>query len=219
MNIAEREIVESALVYCLFLALKRKPKLTAVLQLPSIDYTQEQAKKIISSILDICCRGESAVLISGALLRIALEDKKIQISPVNQAGSSSKGIGDIDVIDNKQVICAVEVKDKPFTKFDVEHAMNVARSSNVHRLLFIIGATVNKEGIPSKSPLIKQAAEQGVDLSFIKVQSLASTYLAMFDATKRKAVIEQIPIIADEMRASDATRKHIAAFFSGINDK
>ncbi len=217
MNVADREIVESALVYCLFLTLKREPKLSAVLKLPSIDYTQEKAKKIISSMLDTCCGGESAVLVSGALLRLAFEDKMIQINPVNQAGSSSRGVGDIDIIENKKVICAIEVKDKPFTQFDVEHAMNVARSSDVYRLLFIIGATVNKDGIPPKSPLIKQAAEHGFDLSFVYIKILASTYLAMFDDRKRKAVIEQIPIIADEMRASDATRKHITSIFSDID--
>jgi len=72
--------------------------------------------------------GESSAIIIGTLESLYynyLDSKySVKTHKVNQSGASSKEVGDIDVFDRDILYYSIEVKDKNFTEYDVEHALN-----------------------------------------------------------------------------------------------
>lgn len=68
---------------------------------------------------------------------------------VNESGASSKEIGDIDVYEKDKCFYSVEVKDKAFTVYDVEHAFNKMIAAHVNRGSFVYGprATFDEEKV------------------------------------------------------------------------
>ena len=62
---------------------------------------------------------------------------------VNESGSSSKEVGDIDIFDDKgKIVSSIEVKDKDFAKIDVEHAIKKFAYARLTKTLFIFGRAV-----------------------------------------------------------------------------
>ena len=49
---------------------------------------------------------------------------RVEVHKVNECGASSKEVGDIDVFEKDKCFYSIEVKDKAFTVYDVEHAFN-----------------------------------------------------------------------------------------------
>lgn len=214
LNDESQEVVKHALIYTLRLILCRKEKFSSTLGMSNIFATQITALQILHSITCVCSGGESAVIVTGALLRILYFDSAIvRISPVNQAGSSSREVGDIDLIQNGLVVCAIEVKDKSFTEHDVLHAVQVAQESNVHRLLFVIGSSVPRETIPDLNLIISNLSKNGFDISFAFIEQFSGALVSLFSHQMRQMVIDEIPKIVDEMRATDATKQHIQNVF------
>lgn len=64
---------------------------------------------------------------------------RVEVHKVNECGASSKEIGDIDVYEEDKCFYSIEVKDKAFTVYDVEHAFNKMISANVKRGSFVYG--------------------------------------------------------------------------------
>lgn len=88
--------------------------------------------------------GEVCPLIVAELEQLYLGmDYKVVPHKVNESGSSSKEVGDIDVFDSDgNLVNAIEVKDKNFSEHDVVHAISKFRRANLSSSLFIYGKNV-----------------------------------------------------------------------------
>ncbi len=91
------------------------------------------------------CEGEICPLVVSAIEHLFHDGKRLVVPHnVNESGASSKEVGDIDIFDSEeQLISSIEVKDKDFTKEDVEHAINKFTRSKIEKSLFIFGKNVN----------------------------------------------------------------------------
>lgn len=89
--------------------------------------------------------GEICPLVVAELERLYLgKDYKVVPHKVNESGSSSKEVGDIDIFDSEgTLVNAIEVKDKNFSEQDVIHAISKFRQANLTSSLFIYGKKVN----------------------------------------------------------------------------
>lgn len=74
---------------------------------------------------------------------------RVEVHKVNESGASSKEVGDIDVYEQDKCFYSVEVKDKAFTVYDVEHAFNKMIAAHVNRGSFVYGprATFDEEKV------------------------------------------------------------------------
>ena len=74
---------------------------------------------------------------------------RVVVHKVNESGASSKEIGDIDVYEDDTCFHSIEVKDKAFTVYDVEHAFNKMIAAHVRRGSFVYGprATFDEEKV------------------------------------------------------------------------
>ena len=84
-------------------------------------------------------QGESMVMVIGCLetLAAAANGMNVTVHNINQSGTSSKEVGDIDVRLNDVLQYSIEVKDKMFNHSDVEHAFRKMSESNCHGGLFV----------------------------------------------------------------------------------
>ena len=89
--------------------------------------------------------GEVCPLIVAELEQLYLgKDYKVIPHKVNESGSSSKEVGDIDVFDSEgTLVTSIEVKDKTFSVQDVIHAVTKFRQANLSSSLFIYGKNVS----------------------------------------------------------------------------
>lgn len=95
----------------------------------------------IYSITEHALDGEICPLIVAELEQMFLgKDFKVEPHKVNQSGSSSKEVGDIDIYDkNKRLIYSIEVKDKNFSTQDVAHAIKKFKQADLSTSLFVYG--------------------------------------------------------------------------------
>lgn len=115
----------------------------------SIDSNEQNSN--IQDILDFVnilikksCEGEICPLIVAAIESCIKKKYTIVPHKVNESGSSSKEIGDIDIYnENKELVTSIEVKDKDFAKNDVEHAIKKFANAKLKRTMFIYGDKVN----------------------------------------------------------------------------
>lgn len=88
--------------------------------------------------------GEVCPLVVAELEQLYLgKDFKVVPHKVNESGSSSKEVGDIDIFDSEgTLVNAIEVKDKTFSVQDVIHAISKFRQANLTSSLFVYGKNV-----------------------------------------------------------------------------
>lgn len=99
----------------------------------------------IYKITDHTMEGEVCPLVVAELEQLYL-GKEFKVIPhkVNESGSSSKEVGDIDIFDSEgTLVNSIEVKDKSFSVQDVVHAISKFRQANLTSSLFVYGKNVN----------------------------------------------------------------------------
>lgn len=95
----------------------------------------------MSDLLDQSFGGASLVLVATALYDLEFSDDRYEIiaHPVNQSGSSRRQFSDLDILRDGSPFMGTELKDKPFTSSDVDHAAETAYAVGASSLLFIAG--------------------------------------------------------------------------------
>ncbi len=98
----------------------------------------------IYKITDHTLDGEVCPLVVSVLEQFYLGgDFRVVPHKVNESGSSSKEVGDIDVFDLEgTLVNAIEVKDKSFSEQDVVHAVTKFRQAHLISSMFIYGKKV-----------------------------------------------------------------------------
>lgn len=206
----EEDDHSEALTFALKIAGERSAGLVHDIQLPEVSYTSINAWKILNQFLDKSCGGESAAAVVGAILRFAYAKPcLVTTHPVNQCGASSKEVGDIDVTKGKALVISLEVKDKLFSLNDVNHALRKVKESGNDCLTFMIGR--HAFPLPDNfhaDDLVEEQGAEGMDLSFAVVDAFAKHWLKIMPAPARREMFSVIAQVLDEMRATDATKKH-----------
>lgn len=99
--------------------------------------------RYIARYIEESFEGETCAAVVGAVEKQFYSclkgEYRVEVHKVNECGASSKEIGDIDIYENNTCFYSVEVKDKSFTVYDVEHAFNKMIAANVRRGSFVYG--------------------------------------------------------------------------------
>lgn len=124
----------------------------------------------VNTLIKNSFEGEMCPLVVAAIEHLYYKGGKTVVPhKVNESGASSKEVGDIDVFDNaEQLVSSIEVKDKDFTKEDVEHAITKFAQAQIEKSLFIFGKHVNFE----QHDVYETAAELGKKGYFCSVVSI-----------------------------------------------
>lgn len=130
----------------------------------SVDQTLASSNNTTQSILDYSLRllansheGETCAILVGTIEQLANPALKVVVHKVNESGASSKEVGDIDVFDGENLVNSIEVKDKNFSKEDLEHAIKKFIAAGLTRTMFIYGHSA----VFNKTEVYEQAAKYG----------------------------------------------------------
>ena len=201
LTMKERETVFK---YAMHLVLQRSPNEANVVSLSPIDGNKICASDFFD-FFEARTKGESAVASLAAFFRTFYgKDTEVLVHPSTESGASSKEVGDIDLNFTDGRRYAVEVKDKPFTKIDVDHACGKAALAGVRRVIFAVGHAA-EQAIVAEGALAEKWAQKGIELSFVKISALLGVGLALSDNTMRSSMAGEILSALVKMNACDDT--------------
>jgi hypothetical protein len=214
-NAKNSEQAFNLLVECLHFALKRDPSIQ-----PSLFDSEKGSFQpydfydiFFHHLLNDSCGGESPVLAAAYALKISLERQdsfKVQVHKANQCGASSKEYSDIDVYYRGRLYLCAEVKDKPFSETDVEHAVKKAASGHPLTLLFLFGQHAIYPGLKNDIPrFLDMTKSYDLHTRFFSIPSFLSQSVSLFPQNDLTSILKTVESINREASFSDKTVEHI----------
>ena len=203
LRMKEREIVFK---YAMHLVILRTPSTASVAKLTPIDGSKISTDNFFD-FFQTPTKGESAVATLTAFFSIFYgRDTKVVVHPSTESGASSNEVGDIDLIFADGRRYAVEVKDKAFTKIDVDHACGKAVIAGVRRVIFAIGNAAEKVNV-AEGALADKWAMKGIELTFLRISSLLGVGMALSDEKTRGTMVREVLSSLLKMNACDSTMR------------
>lgn len=202
----------SALSDAIFISMLRSSKRKVEKTINSNSKTNFRISSIVRKILEKSSKGESSVVISAISFDILSDNiglnLKVEAHPVNQSGSSSKEVSDIDVYEGKKLVFTAEVKDKLYTIDDIDHAARKVLESGFDRLLFLVGPNGNIKSA-NEFQMIEKWAELGVDIFIVRVIDFFNSQLYFSKKINENNFIKLLNKYLNLTRASDSFVKHV----------
>jgi len=186
------------------------------------DYTPTLVEiyEFSSRFVKVSFEGETSALIVGALETLLHEylnsDYRVVVHKINQSGASSREIGDIDIYDDDEYLYSIEVKDKIFNEYDLEHAFNKVFTNSGQKAAFVycIQATFDHETIYSK---LTQFEERGFFVILQDIESYIKNVLFRLPEFNKQDFIRCLDSTADSMNCKEETKNWIARLFIELN--
>ena len=152
--------------------------------------------------------GETCALLAGAAysaLDMGMKEQhKVVVHPVNQAGSSSNEVSDVDVHCEGRLVHTAEVKDKEFSSQDVEHAVGKVADAGHRRLVFLVGPRGHLNGSTMRA-LEQHWEARGFVLVFVDLLDFFKSAIALCPGLHFKHLAEFIEAHAKRARVKDET--------------
>ena len=198
---------------CIYFIFQRQSRnLTDYLSPNTTECPQSSFIEFANLLISESFEGESCALLVGLTYNILGYSQtrtfNVRVHKVNQAGSSSNEISDIDVYEKNTLVHTIEVKDKQFTPEDVEHAIRKAVLAGSYSLVFAVGPRGVLQGSAYRD-LIRYWTTQGVNLYFVEVMSLFVSILSTSPNITQAEFLELINYHANQAKVKDDTFNHI----------
>lgn len=201
---ASPQLQRKAFEFAFLEAMQRPPRQLAAIVLPEITATTSQSVTRLISFMEQSYEGEAPVAILGAVFHFWYSNAEIRIHPANEAGSSSNQVGDIDIVFPDGRLYAVEVKDKPYTETDVDHAVGKVRATGHSKAIFAYGMNCGCVQVAYDNVIIRWAS-LGVDLSFVSIREIVVQFISMCGEIECSLLLRQTLQNLYCMRAKDGT--------------
>ena len=213
LNKSSKELQKEAFEYAFSLVMQRPVRDSSEISLPEIQQSGLEINAKINSFLMKSYEGEAPVAVMWAMLKIIYgEDAKIVVHPANEAGASSKEVGDIDIKFTDGSLYAVEVKDKHFTDTDVNHATEKVKRKGFDRMIFACGFNCGEQ-YQNARERIAFWAKEGIELSFVSIPVLLHQLLSVMGRNEYVQLLHLIMHGLYDMRAKDVTLQGFQQLF------
>ena len=206
-----RELLSTAMDELLS-QIKQKPELVANSKIAN-PAVQNVTHDFCKAFLAKSCGGESSVMLIGAfeklLWRQISPDTLVEVHHVNQSGASSREVGDIDIIASGKLTSSIEVKDKHFTEYDVDHALGKMVSAGVCHTAFVYGPHSSFDQ-SSVMPKVLEYRQKGLNVLFQGVDEYISSSLYRLQDVSLPAFIECLWEVGRQINQNEQTKKWLA---------
>ncbi|MDF0556663.1 restriction endonuclease, SacI family [Kamptonema sp. UHCC 0994] len=163
--------------------------------------------------------GQVAAIVAGTVLSIyfdQFEGFEVIVHPVNQSGSSSKEVADIDIKKNGKIFVVVEVKDKPFSEQDVDHAAFKVSQYSLTSITFVIGVNGTYIGSSLKQVSKTVLLTRNVNVIFVSLLSFMSSVIALCPELSFATFLAKLRYYAINARVKDEVFEHIESVFQSM---
>lgn len=165
-------------------------------------------REFMSELLDKGFGGAALVIVTTALYHLQYSDDEYRISahPVNQSGSSKRQFSDLDVFRDDLPFIATELKDKPFSSSDVDHAAETAYKAHAKSLMFVAGrhSTFASQFPTYFDDARKKYADKGMYVGITSIDNLLDTILSAHIDLNAAHIIDIIVKTAESIKAPEA---------------
>lgn len=160
----------------------------------------------IYKITDHTLEGEVCPLVVSVLEQFYLgSDYRVVPHKVNESGSSSKEVGDIDIFDSEgTLVNAIEVKDKTFSEQDVVHAVTKFRMAHINSSMFIYGKKVTFDEDAVYSTL-KKIGREGHYCCLISILNYAKMRISDLKTISVREFVDGLLKFSKAINAKDDT--------------
>lgn len=194
--------------------LNKRIKELSTLQESEINYspTLVEIYEFIYRFLEKSYEGETSAIIVGCLEKLYHSNRKgdfkVIAHKVNQSGASSKEIGDIDIFKDGKFHYAIEVKDKHFTSYDLEHAFKKIIENEGKKGQFVYGpnAKFDNESIALK---LESYNSIGFMTLLTDIHSFARYMLFKTDVLNKQEFIDTLIFTSNEINSKEDVKKWI----------
>lgn len=167
-----------------------------------------EVQKFLDDLLNQGFGGAALVIATTAIYKIIFNENSYDIKPhpVNQSGTSKRQFSDLDVYRSGKPFMGTELKDKPFTSSDVEHAAETAFKAKSPSLLFVAGRQSTFAAQPPTYFLEtkKKYAEKGMYVGVISIDSLIDMAFASHMDNNPVDIIHTITHTSESIGAIEA---------------
>ena len=168
--------------------------------------------RYIARYIEESFEGETCAAVVGAVEKqfyaCLKGEYRVEVHKVNEGGASSKEVGDIDVYENDKCFYSIEVKDKAFTVYDVEHAFNKMIAAHVKRGSFVYGPRATFDEDKIKITLYNFEEKKFVTL-FMGVLPYVRLVLFQTPQVETKNFIQMLLNTTREINAKDCTIQRV----------
>ncbi len=172
------------------------------------DMSVFNVRAFMSDLLDQGFGGSALVLVTTALYHLQFSDDgyRIVAHPANQSGSSKRQFSDLDTFFEDKPYMATELKDKPFSASDVDHASETAYNAGASSLLFVAG---RQSTFASQPPTYfantrEKYAKKGMYVGVTSIDALMDTVLSSHMGANVIHLLEVIRETAEDIGALEA---------------
>jgi hypothetical protein len=169
--------------------------------------------ELIEAFVAQSIEGQVAAILTGTVLTLhfaQFTSFAVTVHPANQSGASSREVADIDIKQNGKIFVAVEVKDKPFTDQDLDHAAFKASHYGLTSITFIVGTKGKYIGSSLPQATHKVLAECGVNIVLIDILSFARSIVTLLPNLTLTEFLTQLQQCSHQARVKDAVLEHLA---------
>ena len=207
------------LVDALYVTLQRELMVDSAARTDRDTSTHETLEIFAEKLLSSSNEGENCALLAGMAFHFLTYTMAgifdIRVHPVNQSGASSKEVLDIDVYKNNKLGFTAEIKDKTFTKEDVDHAANKVQLAGHGAMFFIKGPKASTSLTDEQIRKIGQ--ERGVRISVIPILAFYKIALGLCsDSVDALVAWEVVTRICDGARLKQTTTSAVKAVATEI---
>jgi len=164
--------------------------------------------------------GETSAIIVASLEMLLHKnlkgEYKVIAHKVNQSGASSREVGDIDIYNGAIFEGAIEVKDKDFNEYDIDHAFGKIVSAKGQKAAFIYGirASFDKESVFKK---IEEYEKAGVCIVFQDITTHIRNILFRLPQSTREDFVECMIETIRQVNCKDLTKNWLRQVFTELN--
>lgn len=171
-----------------------------------------EISNFIHELLKCSFEGEVCSIVVGTIEKLYHEKFKVTFEvfahKVNQSGSSSKEVGDIDIYREGNFYYSVEVKDKDFNEYDLGHAFDKMRVSGAHKGQFVFGPQASFDNALIQAKLDEFQAQDFM-VWFIDIYTYCQTMLFKMDFVDKSEFLDTIFKTAKEINCKKETNSWI----------
>lgn len=213
-----------AYLACALECLNQRIEENKILHETAIQYnpTLIEIYEFIFRFLEKSFEGETSAIVVGSLEKIYhsrfSKNFKVVAHKVNQSGASSKETGDIDIFKDDAFYYAIEVKDKKFSSYDLEHAFNKIQAAGGKKGQFIYGpsASFDKELVFAR---IAKYEKEGFMVLFQSIYNYSRAMIFKSDLNSKQEFIDTIMKTAIEINSKSETKVWVQSLLTELGWK
>lgn len=142
----------------------------------------------------------------------------VSVHKVNQSGASSKEVGDIDIFKVGKFHYAIEVKDKKFTPYDLEHAFRKIQANGGKKGQFIFGPNATYD-VPLVDKRISEFEKEDFIVLLQDIFSYARIMIFKIDLNNKQEFIDSIVETAIDINSKEEVKSWIQTLLKFLSWK